>query len=229
MGVVLHLFYAEMRKRAYLKGAICRLDYGVFLMSPLRYAVLMFLPLMISTFLMYRHEFSYSFVLRYGSWKNLLFRQLKKSAGISFLYAVFLIGWVCLTERRLPVYNWDIQGSYYFFQTHSILLLHPAEVVLYVCLMCVIRNVIIINILLFSLWQNSFLQGVVFLCVINCFEIVQKKYRIFYWLISPDYTVWTNQNSRIEMFAITGIYFLIGYLLFRHCINKKELAGHGKT
>lgn len=229
MGLVFYLLLSELRRGTYGKGGLCRLDYGVFLMTPLKYALLMMLPLIISTYLMYRHEFSYSFVIRYGSWRNLWICQIKKSVVSSILYAVFLMGWVYLEGSGLPLYNWNTQNSYYFGQTYHVLRLHPAEVIGYVFLMCVIRNIIMENILLFFMWQKSFLLGVVFLCALNCFEIVQKKYRVFYWLISPDYAIWTSQNRRIAMFVGAGCYFLAGYLLFRVCINKKELAGHERT
>lgn len=231
IGIACRLLSAWIRRGIAQKGTICRLDDMVFLMKPLQYTLLMTLPLLISTYSMYRHEFSYLYLIRYHSWKNLWIWQIKRSMINAILYAAFLILIVVISQNGsgLSIYNWNKPGSYFFFQTYHILPLHAAEVILYLFFMCAVRNFIIENILLFSIWQNSFLQGIIFLCMINCFEIVQKKYRIFYWLISSDYSIWIDQNSRITMFAVTGIYLLAGYRLFQYCINKKELTEHEKT
>lgn len=226
IGIAFSLLYTGIRRNAYLKGDICKLDYGVFLMKPLQYTLLMTLPLILSTYLMYRNEFSYAFVIRWESWQKLLLWQRKKSMVSSFFYAAVFIGLVCLTNKRIPIYNWNIQGSYYFFQTHRTLSLHSAEVIFYLFLMCGIRNFIIENILLFSIWKNSFLQGVGCICGISCFEIAQRKYQVLYRLISSDYPIWADPNSRLEIFMVTGGYFLIGYFLFRICISKKEIIEH---
>ncbi|MCX4269951.1 MAG: hypothetical protein OSJ62_15010 [Lachnospiraceae bacterium] len=223
MGIVFYLLCKKIYRNIYFERGLCRLDYGVFIMKPLHYTLLMMFPLLFTVYLMHRHEFSYSFVIRCGSWRQLLSRQIKTNMISSFFYAAFFVGFIFLADRKIPFYNWNIQGSYYFSQNHFILSLPAAEVVCYLFLICGVRNFIIEGILLFSLWNHSFLQGIGCICGISCFEIAQQKYKIFYRLISFDYTLWANQNERLELLLAVFFYIFIGYLLFRSCINKKEI------
>lgn len=223
MGIAFFLLYTGIHRNTYLEGTICRLDYGVFFMKPLQYTLLLVIPLIFNTYLMNRHNFSYSFIIRYESWKQLCFWQIKKSMIHSFFYAAFFVVLVCLVDRKIPIYNWNMQNSYYFSKAHQILQLPLIEVILYLFLFCGIRNFIIESILLFFMWKNSFLQGMICVCGLSCLEIAQKKYQILFRLISFDYTIWIDQTSRVRMLIGIAFYFLIGYVLFEYYINKKEI------
>ncbi len=206
-------------------------DGCVYMMRPLRYSIVVVVPMILQTFFSFRYQFSTAYVLRYHRWQELLHAQWKQCAVQALLYAGIFIAFCCLMQygSGVPFYNWDMENSYFAWQAKTTMLLHPAEVIGYLWLMCAIRNFFIQSILLFFMWLNAFLPGVMLLCVISCFEIAQAKVRIFYWLISPDYSVWSSRGYRIDMMIGICLYIMLGIKAYRYVLRRKELLAIEKN
>ncbi len=208
----------------------CKMDGYVKMMYPLMYSVAMLLPLIWNVFVYFRNDFSILQITRKGSWNTLFWEQEQKCFLFSILYAVVLLGWISIVNGTLPFFNWNQIQSYYFLENNHTALYSSLETFVYIFIICVIRNLISHNILLFFLWKkNSLLYGTLFLCGISCFEIAQYRIRILYRLFSVEYTMWPYMIYKIKMVLGFVIWLDIAILLFFRAIHCKELIGNGKV
>lgn len=211
-------------KQPFYSPYYCKIDCCIHMMRPLKYSVIMLIPLVTEVQQTFEKELSYAVVLRRGAWKRVFVQQMKQIVLSSSVYAVVFIMCIFLWNRGLSLLNWDVKESCFYDETHKLVLLNKLLVISATLVICITRNVILQSIVLLSLWCFcTFLPGILLICFISCFEIVQMKIGLFYWLFSSDYRIWISRMLRIMMILGACIYAAVLYILFMVAIKKKEL------
>lgn len=207
-------------------------DVCVFLMQPLNYTMIMILPIILTSFRISKFDFIYNFTIRQNSWKQIWKKQIKQIAIMSLVFALFFV--ICIVifslGKKIPLFNWNVKQSFFFWRTEIILNFSAAEIYIYFLVCCFLRNFILQNIILLLEWFGiPRLIGVICIIVISLDEAVRGMDRLVSRLITADYAVWTNSSYRIETVIQTLVYFFMGYILYQIAINRKEIKHCGKV
>lgn len=205
----------------------CGTDILVFIMNPLNYMMITIVPVIMSSFYISKHDFVYSFSIRHKSWKDIWICQIKRELITSFLYStcIILCVFVFCYLNGIPLYNWNQNSSFFYLKNGIMLNDTSLEIypLIFVCLF--IRSLFFQSVILLTEWIHiSKVVGVVIMVIICLDETVRGQDRIVNRLFTADYSVWMNQGMRTQMIVQGIAYFILGYVLFRVIIDRKELG-----
>ncbi len=204
----------------------CIMDCYVYMMSPWLYMTMIVFPLIITFSISTKHDFMAIRITKYSSWKQLLKMQEGKIFTYSVIYAlIFMAVAGIIGQFRVKVgFNWNVEKSYFYMKSETTTNLEFLEVLLFLFLMCVIRNIIIQNILLISFWvKNNIIYGIIAVFSIIFLEMSQPQMRILLKLYSADYYMWGKQALRLRMVYGVLVYCLIGIVVFHFITSNKEV------
>lgn len=204
----------------------CILDCYVFMMSPMFYMTLIVFPIIITLSFSTKHDFMAIRITKYNSWKQLLKMQEGKILIYSVIYAlIFMLVVGIIGQFSVKAgFNWNVEQSYFYMKSETTTNMGLVELLMFLFLMCVIRNVIIQNILLISLWvKNNIIYGIIAVFCIIFFEMNQPLMSMLLKLYSADYYIWSRQALRLRMVYGVLIYCLIGIIIFRFITSNKEV------
>ena len=207
-----------------LRGAaFCVRNFFVLMMSPLWYSLLFLIPITITTISIIKHDFLPVCIIQNDSWKSLLWKQQKKLVFQSIWYTISFFSIVFFLTKGMRLENWNQMGSYFYQKTQRISEITTLEFFIILFILCLIRNYLIGDVILLSIWKKATpIYGVILLCCIICFEIVIVKFPIFLRLFTVDYIMWIEKNMRIQMVIGFFIYITIFSIGFQKMIKKKE-------
>ena len=120
-------------------------------------------------------------------------------------------------------------GSYFYEKTERISEIGNIEFLMIVFIVSFIRNLIMSEIVLFSVWKkNTPIYGVIIVCIVICFESIMAKYPILFRLFAVDYRMWVEQSFRIQMLIGLVVYTGIFVICLKRIVRKKELMRNEK-
>lgn len=225
-GILFLFFYGNPINKEY--G--CKMDGYVEFMYPLKYTIVILLPMIWNVFVNFRNDFSLLVVTRKQSWKKIFIEQEKKCIFYAILFASIIFLWISLLCYSFPFCNWNNINSLYFFHAGTIADYSAWEMFFYIWIICIIRNYIIQHILLFFLWvKDSLLCGTLAVFLISGIEIGGKRSCLLLRLFSVDYSMWQDMRQKGKMLLGLLVWMIVGILLFLKAIKEKELLGDEKV
>lgn len=208
------------------KESYCILDCFVFMMSPIYYMLMVVFPLILTFSFSTKNDFVAVHITKYNSWKHYLKVQEYKVFVYSILYAcIFMLVVGIIGSIRVKAdFNWNIEQSFFYMKSETTTNMSFIELLLVFLLICIIRNFIIQNILLASLWlKNNILYGIIAVFSIVFFELNQPKMGVLLRLYSLDYYIWSRQVLRLRMVYGVFVYVFIGIIAFYFITSRKEV------
>ena len=201
----------------------CRRDVFVTMTYPLWYSLIFLLPITITTISLVKYDFLPMCVIQNHSWKSLLWKQQKKIGMQSLFYSSVFLVVIFFWTSGMTVSNWERMGSYFYQKTDSTSQVITIEFFIIIFIVCFIRNYIMGQVLLLSLWKKATpVYGVLLLCGIICFEMAIAKYPILLRLFTIDYFMWVDKTMRIKIVGGVLFYSIIFGIWFRQIVKKKE-------
>lgn len=205
----------------------CAADVVVVLSGRTSYTLMTFLPLMLSVWFLSGSDFDSAHILRYKTWKNLLFVQswkiLINSMLLALLFVVITNGLGYFYTGK--VYNWGEVNSLFYVKEEKILHGYSFMGMLFIewIFLC-IRNIILQHIILLCWWLHfSKPLGTVVSFGICCCEIANIKIRLILSLFSIDYSVWKYQLQRVWIVLGIMLYITFFSIFYIFLTGKKEV------
>lgn len=209
------------------KERMCLLDCYVLMMNSMPYMLMIVLPLIITFSYSTRHDFIALHITKYKCWRQLLKIQEMKILLYSVIYAlIFMVLIAIITHLQVrELFNWRTEQSLFYMKTNITTNMKFSEILLLFFLLCVIRNFIIQNLFLLSLWRkNNILYGIIAVFVILFIEMNGHKTGLLFRMFSLDYYIWNNYRLRINMILGAIIYCLVISISFYYITANKELT-----
>lgn len=216
--------------RAY-QEVYCLLDCYVLMMSPLFYLGMMSLPIIFTFLCCTKHDFMAMRITKYPSWDYILKMQEGKLLVYSVLYAGIFMGMIALFAHFSVKtdFNWNLEQSYFYMQAETTTSMSYVELLFFFFILCVLRNFVMQNLLLLSLWgKNNSIYGIAAIFGIAIFELNNPKIRLLFQLFSPNYYIWSRQFLRYRMLFGVPVYALLGWVVFRMILARQEVLGNEK-
>ncbi len=214
------------------KERMCLLDCYILMMNSMPYMVMVVLPLIITFSYSMRHDFMALHITKYKSWRQLLITQEMKVLLYSVIYALIFMVLVAIFAhfKVKEFFNWKEVQSYFYMKTNITTNMKLFEILILFFFLCVIRNFIIQNLFLLSIWiKNNILYGIIAVLAILFMEMNGTKTSLLFRIFSLDYYIWNSYILRINMILGAIIYYLIISISFYYITANKELTDGKKV
>lgn len=209
------------------KFPACQLDSIVAIMKPGPYFWTMVIAVGICSMWLLKQDSNYSFLLKRGGRRQMLFNQWKRNVFVAvWLSSVLVIG-TMFFYSDLRLNNWDVMDSVYYTQTG--LTTEQNTVLLFVVLWLIniFRCFVMQGVLTLVWWSGYNLLIVILpLCAVSVFEMIFYNPAIFLRRFTLDYPVWIHKNLLGNMALYGAIWLLVLVVLSFVVSCKREFYGN---